>query len=72
MFAAIAILDEQAAGLFVRMVETGPNVLANLPASRQATILAEIATAFKAAFATITAYAVIAIGLAWSIPVRRL
>ena len=72
LFGAIAIMDQQAAELFVRMVETGPNVLADLPPSRQATILAEVATAFKAAFATVTAFSIIAIGLAWSIPVRRL
>ena len=72
LFGSIAIMDQQAAGLFVRMVEMGPTVLASLEPGRQATILAEIAIAFKAAFATVTAFAVIAIGLAWSIPVRRL
>ena len=72
LFGTIAVMDQQAAGLFAGMVETGPTVLASLPWDRRTMIEAEIATAFKAAFLTIAAFAVVGVGLAWSIPVRRI
>ena len=72
LFGAVALLDPEAASLFPRLVETGPAVLAELPPDRQLAIAAEIAVAFKSAFAAIAAFAMIGIALAWSIPVRRL
>ncbi len=72
LFGAVALLDPEAARLFPRLVETGPDVLKEMPPDRQLAIAAEIAVAFKSAFAAIAAFSMIGIALAWSIPVRRL
>ena len=72
LFAVLAALDPDAAGLFARSLEHGPGVLASLPAARQAAIQAEIAFAFQAAFLTIALFAAGALALAWSLPVRRI
>jgi hypothetical protein len=53
-------------------VQLGPTAIAGLPAERQAVVLAEVATAFRAAFLTIAAFAGIGTVLAWTIPMRRL
>ena len=54
------------------LVQQGPDAIAGLPAARQAMALAEIATAFRAAFLTMAAFSAIGLWLAWSIPTRRL
>ncbi len=72
LFGAVALLDPQAASLFPRLVETGPAILRDLPLDRQLAVAADIAVAFKSAFAAIAAFSMIGIALAWSIPVRRL
>jgi len=72
LFAALDVMDPDTAGLFGDLLEHGPRVLAPLPASRQAAVQAEIATAFQAAFLTIAAFAAGAMVLAWLIPVRRI
>ncbi len=72
LFATLSLSDAETARLFADLVQQGPHVLGSLPAARQAIVLAEIASAFRAAFLTIAAFAAIGLWLAWSIPTRRL
>ena len=72
LFATLSLSDPDAARLFATLVQQGPDALAALPAARQAMVLPEIATAFRAAFLTMAAFAAIGLWLAWSIPTRRL
>lgn len=72
LFASIAISDPETATTFARIVQLGPDVIATLPEARQATIVAEIADAFRAAFFTMAAIAAISSLLAWSLPLRRI
>ena len=72
LFATLSLSDPDTARLFATLVQEGPEAIAALPAPRQAIALAEIATAFRAAFLTMAAFSAIGLGLAWSIPTRRL
>jgi EmrB/QacA subfamily drug resistance transporter len=72
LFAMLAATDLNTAHLFARIVEQGPQALAGLPTARIATVQAEIAGAFRAAFLTIAGFAMVGATLAWSIPVRRI
>jgi EmrB/QacA subfamily drug resistance transporter len=72
LFAMLAATDLDTAHLFARIVELGPRALAGLPTARIATVQAEIASAFRAAFLTIAVFAMVGATLAWSIPVRRI
>jgi predicted MFS family arabinose efflux permease len=72
LFAVLTAMDPDAARLFGSLVEQGPGVLAGLPAARRAVLQAEIAEAFRAAFLAIAGFAVGALILAWSIPLRRI
>lgn len=72
LFRALARTDPEAAHMFGDMVEAGPGALAHLAPQRALAIQAEIADAFRAAFLAICAFATVALGLAWSIPLRKL
>jgi EmrB/QacA subfamily drug resistance transporter len=72
LFAVLAAVDPDAAGLFGRSLEHGPGVLAALPPARQLVVQAEIALAFQGAFLTMAIFAAGALILAWSLPVRRI
>ena len=72
LFATVALSDPEAARVFGALVQLGPGTLGNLPAERQAAILAEVAVAFRNVFLTIAAFAGIGALLAWTIPTRRL
>jgi hypothetical protein len=72
LFAVLAAVDPDAAGLFGRSLEHGPGVLASLSAARQSVVQAEIALAFQVAFLTMAIFAAGALVLAWSLPVRRI
>jgi MFS family permease len=72
LFATLSLSDPATAALFATLVQQGPEAIAALPAPRRAMALAEIATAFRAAFLTMAAFAAIGLWLAWSIPTRRL
>lgn len=72
LFAVLATRDSGAAALFTDIVQRGPSVLAALAAERRATVGAEIAGAFSAAFAAIACFAGTGLVLAWTLPVRRL
>ena len=72
LFASLAASDRQTAALFADIVERGPTVLGGLTSDHIAVVQAEIAQAFRAAFAAIACFATAGIALAWSIPMRRL
>jgi EmrB/QacA subfamily drug resistance transporter len=72
LFAALSLGDAQAARLFASLVQQGPELIGNLAPARSALLMAEIATAFRAAFFTMAAFAFAGLLLAWSIPTRRL
>lgn len=72
LFAMVSLSDPEAAPLFASLVQFGPVAIQSLAPERQATILAEVAVAFRAAFLVIAAFAAIGTVLAWTIPTRRL
>jgi hypothetical protein len=72
LFATLAALDPDTAGLFARIVQQGPGALSGLAANRVVAVQAEIGRAFQAAFLTIAGFAGLGAVLAWSIPVRRI
>jgi EmrB/QacA subfamily drug resistance transporter len=72
LFATLSLGNAETAHLFATLVQQGPDAIAALPAPRQTMVLAEIATAFRAAFLTMAAFAAAGLLLAWSIPTRRL
>jgi EmrB/QacA subfamily drug resistance transporter len=72
LFAVLSAADPGTAHLFAEMVERGPAVLATLDAAHRAAVQAEIAQAFRGAFLTIGSFAIAAMVLSWSIPMRRL
>jgi EmrB/QacA subfamily drug resistance transporter len=72
LFASISYMDREAADMFRQIVDQGPSILGSLPHDRQSAISAEIASAFRAAFATIAVFGCLALPLAWSIPMRRI
>jgi len=72
LFATLSLSNAETASLFATLVQQGPDAIAGLPAPRRAIALAEIATAFRAAFLTMAAFSAIGLLLAWSIPTRRL
>ncbi len=72
LFAALALANPDTAPLFATLVQQGPDALAAVPAPRRAMALTEIASAFRAAFLTMAAFAAAGLWLAWTIPSRRL
>jgi MFS family permease len=72
LFGTLSLSDPDAAPLFATLVQMGPVAMEALSPERQATILAEVAVAFRAAFLTVAAFAGIGALLAWTIPMRRL
>jgi len=72
LFASLAATDPAAATLFGAIIETGPHALAGLSAERIAVLQGEIAHAFRTAFLAIAGFSLLAGGMAWSMPVRRI
>lgn len=72
LFVALAVSDPVVAGLFRSMITDGPSVIAALTVEHRAVVSAEIAMAFGAAFATISAFSALAMLLAWTHPERKL
>ncbi len=72
LFAMLSVSDPDAARLLAGLLQLGPGAIADLAPERQAVVLAEVATAFRAAFLTIASFAAIGTVLAWTIPMRRL
>ena len=72
LFATLALSNREFAGLFAEIVERGPTALDHVALATRAALGVEIATAFRAAFATIACFSCAAMLLAWSQPVRRI
>lgn len=72
LFAALAIVDPEAARVFTQVVQRGPSALADIPADQLAGVQAAIMRSFSIAFTLIAVYAACALGLAWSHPTRHL
>jgi MFS family permease len=70
LFATIAFGDPRTAQVFAALL--GRGTLADPSVLSSPVLRAEIATAFQAAFLTIAGFSAIGVGLAWSIPARRL
>ncbi len=72
LFAILAWRDPAAAALFADIVERGPAVLDSVSATVRTSADAEIAGAFRGAFATIACFSLTGLLLAWSLPLRRI
>ncbi len=72
LFAALAGHDPKVAGLFADVVERGPGVLDGVSADIRSLLATEVAGAFRAAFLVIAGFSVVAMLLAWSLPMRRI
>jgi len=72
LFATLAAGDAETARLFASLIQRGPDVLAALPADRQALVRTEIAHAFRAAFLAVSVFAAAGMVIAWTIPARRI
>jgi len=71
LFATLAINDPQAAPMFGRILNLGPEALVSLDAPRRAAIMSEIVAGFRYAFLMLAAIAAIACLLAATNPSRR-
>ncbi len=71
LFATLIAMDPEAATLFGRIVDAGPAALDGLSAARRATVQAEIAFAFRAAFFLQVAFCGLGLYLAATNPLRR-
>jgi EmrB/QacA subfamily drug resistance transporter len=72
LFAVLAYRSPETARLFADIVERGPAVLSGVSQAVRADLAVQIADAFRAAFLTIACFSLCAMGLAWSLPVRRI
>ena len=72
LFATLAGHDPAVVSLFADVVQRGPQVLDAVPAEVRGLMATEVASAFRAAFGVIAGFGVIAMLLAWSLPMRRL
>lgn len=71
LFGALVAAGGTAAGLFVDLVNRGPDALAALPPAAQAGFRAEMTGAFRAAFATAAALTAAAAFVSTRVPLRR-
>ena len=58
--------------MFARLVDVGSSALSELPADRQAKIIAEIASAFRLGFLLVPVFTGIGVILAWTNQARRI
>ena len=72
LFASLTLADPDAAGMFARLVDVGSSALSELPADRQAKIIAEIASAFRLGFLLVPVFTGIGVILAWTNQARRI
>ena len=72
LFVVLALSDASVSEIFRSMILQGPSVLDSYSPERQAIVRSEIAFAFGAAFATVSATAACAMVLAWTHPERQL
>jgi EmrB/QacA subfamily drug resistance transporter len=72
LFSVLSASDPEAARLFGAVVERGPAAMADISPAQRASVEAEIAGAFRAAFLTIALFTGAGFLLALSIPLRRI
>jgi EmrB/QacA subfamily drug resistance transporter len=72
LFASLAATDSEAARLFGRAVDVGPDALMQLGEAQRAVVAAEIGNAFRAAFGILAVFTACGMVLAWSNPSRRI
>jgi hypothetical protein len=70
LFASISLAEPETGRVFAQLVQAPQGAVTAI--AGQATVHADIARAFRAAFLTIAAFAAAGAALAWSIPTRRL
>jgi MFS family permease len=71
LFSVLAAIDKVTEAQLGAIIERGPEMMSALGAGQEGVQRAEIATAFRAAFAAVAAFTGAGIWLAWSIPLRR-
>ncbi len=71
LFGVLTAMDRDAARWFIAAVRHGPEVLAALPAPRQAVVQREIADAFRGVFLTVAGFSCAIVAAAWTTTVRR-
>ncbi len=71
LFATLSIRDPEAGIFFNRILDVGPQVLAELDSARQASIEHEIAVAFQCGFMLCASFVLMNLVLAWVNPQRR-
>jgi EmrB/QacA subfamily drug resistance transporter len=72
LFTVLTTAEPQAAAVFGEMLQQGPAALDVLDAARRAAIQRELVNAFRAAFLSIAAFAMVSAVLAWTVPMRRI
>jgi MFS family permease len=72
LFAVLAATDTEAAHMFAAILQQGPDALSALSPERQGVVQAEIGGAFRAAFLSIAGFGLVAMILAWTLPLRRI
>ncbi|MDB5650121.1 MAG: proP [Hyphomicrobiales bacterium] len=71
LFAHLRVSDPEAAALFGRAVELGPEAFAGIDAARREILQKEVADAFRLAFMALGVFTSVGMVLAWSNPMRR-
>lgn len=72
LFATLGFSDPEALRIFKAAVQEGSSAFGTLSSQQQMLIRAEMGHAFGVAFSSITIFLIVALGLAWSHPERRL
>jgi len=72
LFGLLSLMDSETATMFFDMVRRGPGVLAELPPDRRALVQGEIADAFRGVFLLVACFSCTIVGMAATLPLRRL
>ena len=72
LFATMAHSDPAAGAAFGRIIQEGPQALDTFAMAQQTAIRSGLDDAFRNAFLCIAGFAVVAMGLVWTLPIRRL
>jgi EmrB/QacA subfamily drug resistance transporter len=72
LFASLAATDSQAAQLFAKAIDLGPDALMQLSEGQRAIVAAEISSAFRYAFGVLALFTAGGMILAWTNPSRRI
>ena len=72
LFASLAATDSQAASLFGKAIDLGPDALMQLGEAQRLVVAAEIGNAFRFAFGILAVFTTCGMILAWTNPSRRI